>query len=512
MLLGLLLLVFFALRLPSLRLLPLYSDEAIGLWRAERVLEGSLTRGSGEGKPLHAWMIAAAIALPGDDIAAARAAHVLAGALLVVALWDLASRGLGAAAGWTAAALWIVLPFPTIFERTVTPDVPLSAAGVAIAACAMRVAAPEQPERRVWRYLLLAAGAAAMFTKMPVGVLVAATPLLVPFTLAPEARPAAWSRLRQYSIALACTVVALAAVVAARAALGRRPLGFGMHEFGLKVAVLRDADRAPSAVVENLRRLGEYAWLYLGPPGTLLVVAAIVGVWFGRDRLPRLFLGFALAWTVLFAGNARNLSAHYLLAALPFYVLAMAWVLVEAASVMDRRVGRSVIAAVVVAILVMSWPLCRALWHDPPTARLASTERLQYIDGDWSGYGLPEAARWIEHELARGGGGSSEPVFVAIHLADYERLRLYAGESARRSIVQVQVDRYTLRVPTMIDRARAMLASGRRVFVVVGSEGRFARRWQQAFPAAMARARFPKPGGARAAVVWELQPGPAPSS
>ena len=52
------------------------------------MLEGSLTRGAGEGKPLHAWMIAAAIALPGDDIAAARAAHVLAGALLVVALWD----------------------------------------------------------------------------------------------------------------------------------------------------------------------------------------------------------------------------------------------------------------------------------------------------------------------------------------------------------------------------------------------------------------------------------------
>ena len=77
--------------------------------------------------------------------------------------------------------------------------------------------------------------------------------------------------------------------------------------------------------------------------------------------------------------------------------------------------------------------------------------------------GLPDAARWIEHELAGGGGGgkSGEPVFIAVHLADYERLRLYASERARRSIAQVQVDRYTLRVPTMIDRARAMLSMSR---------------------------------------------------
>ncbi len=508
--LGLLLLVFFALRLPSLRLLPLYGDEGLGLWRAERVLEGSLTRGAGEGKPLHAWVIAAAIALPGDDIVAARAAHVFAGALLVVALWDIATRGLGATAGWIAAALWIVLPFPAIFERTVTPDVPLAAAGVAVVACALRLAAPDQPERRLWRHLLLAAGAAAMFIKMPVGALLAATPLLVPLALEPAARAAARSRLRPYTIALGCTVAALVAVVAARGALGRRPLGFGLHELGLKVAILREGDRAPSAAGENLRRLGEYAWLYLGPLGTLLLVAAIVGVWFGRNRLARLSVGFAVAWTVLFAASARNLSAHYLLAALPFYVAAMAWLLAEAAGAMDRRLGRTVVAAVLVTILALSWPLRRALWADPSSAKLASTERSQYIEGAWSGYGLADAARWIERELesGSGGGGSGEPVFIAVHLADYERLRLYAGASARSSIEQVQVDRYTLRVPTMIDRARAMLASKRRVFVVVGSEGRFERRWRQAFPTAVERATFAKPGGAHAVVVWELAPGP----
>jgi 4-amino-4-deoxy-L-arabinose transferase-like glycosyltransferase len=507
--LGLLLIAFLALRLPSLRLLPLYSDEGLGLWRAERVLEGSLTRGSGEGKPLHAWMIAAAIALPGDDIAAARAAHVLAGAILVVALWDLTTRRLGPAIGWTAAALWAVLPFPALFERTITPDVPLAAAGVAVVACALRVAAPRDTERRVWRWLLLVAGAASMFLKMPVGALLAATPLLIPLVLAPEVRAAARARLRPYSIAFGISVAVLASLLVTRMALGLRPVGFGMHEFDRKVAVLRNVDRAPGDAVESLRRVGEYAWLYLGPLGTLLVLGAVVGVWFSRDRLVRNSMVFALAWTALFVATARNLSAHYLLATVPFYVVGMAWVLVESANAVSRRNGRFIVAAVLAGILGLSWPLRRALWVDPPSAKLASTERSHYIDGDWSGYGLPDAARWIERELANpraGGASGSEPVFVAVHLADYERLRLYASESARRSITQVQVARYTLRVPTMIERARAMLAEGRRVFVVVGSERRFERRWRQAFPSAVIRAIFPRPRGTHAVVVWELEP------
>jgi 4-amino-4-deoxy-L-arabinose transferase-like glycosyltransferase len=506
---GLLLVAFLALRLPSLRLLPLYSDEALGLWRAERVLEGSLTRGAGEGKPLHAWMIAAAIALPFDPIVSARVAHVLAGALLMVVLWDLATRRLGSAIGWTAAALWVVLPFPALFERTVTPDVPLAAAGVAVVACALRVASPEGADGRVWRWLLLVAGAAAMFFKMPVGALLAATPLLVPLTLPPEARSAARARLRLYSIALGGTVVALTGVVVARMALGRRPLGFGVHEFGRKIAVLREADRAADDAMENLRNIGEYARLYLGPLGTLLVLGAVVGVWFSGDRLVRMSVAFALAWTTLFAATARSLSAHYLLATLPFYVVGRAWVLVETANANDRRIGRFIVVAVLVTILGTSWPLRRALWSDPPRAKLASPERSHYIEGDWSGYGLPDAVRWIERELAtaQGDGASrGEPVFVAVHLADYERLRLYAIESARGSIKQVQVDRYTLRVPIMIERARAMGADGRRVFLVVGSERRFTRRWRQAFPRAVVRAVFPRPRGTHAVVIWELEP------
>ena len=278
-----------------------------------------------------------------------------------------------------------------------------------------------------------------------------------------------------------------------------------MHELGLKVAVLRDADRAPE------RGGGEPAATSASTPGSISVRWArcsLVGADRGSLVRPQpagcdVSSAFALAWTVLFAASARNLSAHYLLAALPFYVVAMAWVLVEAANAMDRRAGTLRASP---AVLVGDPRACRGRFAarcgmTRPARSWPRPNGSQYVEGDWSGYGLPDAARWIERELrqaAPAADGSGEPVFVAVHLADYERLRLYAGESARRSIEQVQVDRYTLRVPTMIDRARAMLASGRRVFVVVGSERRFERRWRRAFPAAVARATFPKPGGAHA--------------
>ena len=80
------------------------------------------------------------------------------------------------------------------------------------------------------------------------------------------------------------------------------------------------------------------------------------------------------------------------------------------------------------AILVLSWPLRRALWNDPPSAKLASTERMHYVEGDWSGYGLPDAAAMDRgSSSSRAGGIAARAVrragFVAVHLADYERLR-----------------------------------------------------------------------------------------
>jgi 4-amino-4-deoxy-L-arabinose transferase-like glycosyltransferase len=509
--LSLLVVVFFAMRLPSLGLMPLYSDEGLGLWRADRVLEGSLTRGSGEGKPLHAWMIAAAIALPGDDILAARAAHVAAGALLLLALWDLTRRQVSPLAGWIAAALWIVLPYGAIFERTVTPDVPLAAACVAVATCAFRVASPDlpaSPESRRWRWLLLFAGAVAMFVKMPIGLLPASLPLLVPFALSVDERAAARARLRTYTRALLATIAVLAAIVAVRAAMGARPLGFGMHEFEKKMAVARDAENAPGAIVENVDRVGEFAWFYFGPIGTVLLLAGLIAAVVKRQRVVLLLAAFALAWVALFVSTARNLSAHYVLEVIPFLVLVMASAVTAGARALQRHGERPIVtasvAAVVVALtLATVLPFHRALWTDPRAARFARTEKLHYIEGRWSGYGLREAAAWIDQAVAAGGGA---PLFVAVHLADYERVRLYAAEATRKDLMQVQVERYTLRVPHMIDRVREIQEGGRRVMVVVGSEGRFEARWRSAYPTAIPRFGFDKPGGKTQVVIFELLP------
>jgi hypothetical protein len=404
--------------------------------------------------------------------------------------------------------MWCELPFPAIFERTITPDVPLAAAAVAVVACGLRVVSPLPGESGRWIHALLAAGFAATFVKMPIGLLVAALPLLLPWTLPAEARAEARARLRVYLVALAVVAAALASIVAVRAALGLRPLGFGLHEIALKVAGVREPGEGRGALIENLDRLGEYAWLYLGPAATALLALGVAGAWLRRHPLLRVLTGIALAWTVLFVVNARDLSAHYLLAVLPFFVLAMAWALVEgAAAVAGRRrsgLTLAIVLSAMVGIAAGSWPLLSALWNDPARARLASTERRHYVEGAWSGYGLPVAALWIERELAV----DREIVFVALHVADYERLRRYAAAHTRPAIVQIQIDRDTLPTTAMIERARVLLASGRRVVVVAGSERRFSGRWRDAFPRASRSVSFSKPGGADTVEVWELRPSP----
>jgi hypothetical protein len=489
------------LRLPSLGLLPLYSDEALGLWRAERVLEGSLTRGAGEGKPLHAWMIAAAVALPGDDIRAARAAHAVAGALTAVVLWGCARRHLSPAAGWTAAALWIVLPFPLLFERTVTPDVPLAAATVAVLACALQVmTVSDRAAARRWLAALLVAGAAATFVKMPLGPVLAATPAVLPWALPPLERAAARRRLRPYLLALGLVVGVLGAIVVTRAALGLRPVGFGMHELGLKVAAVRDPGGAGGAAARNLLLVIEFSWLYLTPAGIALLVAGSIGAWFRRHRLLCALTAVATVYTIAFVSSAVSLSAHYLLAALALYVPAMAWGLAEGAAAVGRRFAPALIALVLLLIAARTVPLARALWSDPPSAALASTEREHYVEGRWAGYGLPEAARWIEREHAARGGD----VFVAVHLADYERLRRYAAPPARAAIVQVQVERRGIPFTAKVERTRSLAAAGGRVYVVAGSRTRFHQRWREAFPGATLAIEFPRPAGDQAVEVWAL--------
>jgi hypothetical protein len=349
-----------------------------------------------------------------------------------------------------------------------------------------------------------------------VGLFLAAAPLLVPATQPPGERSAALARLRPYLWMVATVTAMLASIVGARAALGLRPLGFGVHELGLKVAAVRDPGSAPGAVIENVRRTAEYAWLYLTPAGTLLLVGGVLGAWIGRHRLLRVLTGVATVYILVFVAAARNLSAHYLLPALPLYVPAMAWALTAGTAAVVRRAeasgadlraagGRALstllAGALLLAVAPSSLAMARALWRDPPRAPVARTERVQYLEGHWSGYGLVEVARWIEGEHARSGDGV---VFAALHVADYERLRRYTSAAAQPSVVQVQVDRYTLPWTAQAVRLRALAASGRRVHVVGGSRRRFHARRREDFPEARLVMEFAKPGATDAAQVWTL--------
>jgi hypothetical protein len=275
-----------------------------------------------------------------------------------------------------------------------------------------------------------------------------------------------------------------------------------LHELTLKVAFAREPADASRAMLENVQRLGEFGWRYLTPVGVVLLVMGTGAALLAGDRLQRMLVGVATAYVAAFVLAARDLTAHYLLPVLPFCVLAMAHALVVVGSRLPSRLRAVAIATVLAAIAARAAPFWSALWTDPASAPFASTERRHYIDGRWSGYGFPEAARWIERELASDAPGAA--VVAAVHLADYERLALYVDAEMRRAIVQVQVERRTVPLGRRIDRMRSLAASRQRVLVVVGSASRWSGAWREAFPSAVRRAAFPRPEGEEYVEVWEL--------
>jgi hypothetical protein len=69
-----------------LTLTPLFADEGIDLWFGRQLLQGDLSRGWGQGKPLAGWLIALPLALGANQVLTTRLGCVVAAALALAAL------------------------------------------------------------------------------------------------------------------------------------------------------------------------------------------------------------------------------------------------------------------------------------------------------------------------------------------------------------------------------------------------------------------------------------------
>jgi 4-amino-4-deoxy-L-arabinose transferase-like glycosyltransferase len=373
--------------------LPAFEDEGSQLRSVWRVIEaGEWLQPLGEGKPLESWPMVPLVRLVGPPLAAIRALHVLVGMMGAVLTYRLGLRVTDRWTAWVCGALFAICPFVVYLQRLALSDILLCTTGIWVLVSELRLA-----ESPTWaRAAVLALGLVlAAFCKLPVGfVFLISMPLALALMPAGERRcllaePYLTRLLAAVAPAalLGLTVIVVALI---RWQRGQSP-GFGLQDlFGIGLGHYRSIGAGIGGPRPNL--LHELTTQLSEPVATIgltgLAASAIFGDWRQRWLIavgvgPMLAIGFAEFW-----------FSRYLLFTLPPLMVAAVcgWRSLSLRAGRLRRACEIGVLAVCVVFMVRQSAL---IILNPAAANWSLSDRYQYFEGPGSGYGYPEAAKFV---------------------------------------------------------------------------------------------------------------------
>jgi 4-amino-4-deoxy-L-arabinose transferase-like glycosyltransferase len=388
------LLLLGSLAFVRLMALPAFEDEGSQLRWVWRIIEaGEWLQPLGDGKPLEAWPLVPLVRLGFHPLNSARALHVLAGMAGAVLIYQLARQ---MADRWTAfltGLLFALCPFVVYLQRLALSDIFLSVADIWVLLSVIKFI--KMPVGRNAALLAMSLVLAA-FCKFPVGffflVAVPLALLLMPSYERRELlRPPA---LRNLLGAHAPAVLLGAAVVVAAFIRVRsgRSAGFGLQDLmGIGAGHYHDIAATIGIARPNLAtELGtQLSWPVAAIGLVGIVAGALLNDWRTRwlilvGLLPMLAIGlFAQFW-----------FPRYLLFTIPPLVVAAVsgWRSLSLLAGHFRRPVQWGVLAVCVGLMGRQSAL---IILDPLSAKWSPLDRFQYIEGGGSGYGYPEAAKFL---------------------------------------------------------------------------------------------------------------------
>jgi 4-amino-4-deoxy-L-arabinose transferase-like glycosyltransferase len=373
---------------------PAFEDEGSQLRLVWRLIEAKeWLQPLSDGKPLEAWLMAPVARLAAQPLAAIRALHVLAGMLGAVLTYQLGALVSNRSTAWVSGALFALCPFVVYLQRLALSDILLCTAGIWVLVSVLKLAqAPNWPRAAMLALSLVTAA----FCKFPVGfVLLISMPLalaLMPDTerrrllAAPHLR-----RLLAAHAPVAMLALAVVVVAAVRWRSGRSP-GFGVQGlFGIGLGQYQNIAAGSGAPRPNLLR--ELTAQLSEPVAAIgligLAASALFGDWRQRwliavGALPMLAIGLL----------AEFWFSRYLLFTLPPLIVAAVsgW---RAVAAHAGRLRRPCELGVLTLCVLFMLPQTARLIFKPAEANWSPLDRYQYLEGPGSGYGYPEAARFI---------------------------------------------------------------------------------------------------------------------
>lgn len=511
-----------ALRLWALTLLPLHSDEGTYISWGLRALHareaGDLLASVEDGKqPLLAWLLAPLllVAEAQDRLFAARLASVGTGLLNVWLVYRIGSGLWDRRVGWLAAALYGIVPITLVHDRMALYDSLEATTYILVLAAALGWAgAPTW--MRTWA-LGLAMGL-ALLTKLSALFFVALVPVLV-LLWRREALRRWWRLAHSYLLAAAVYSVVYAS-----------PLVKNIEEGNFQRYALTTGEVLgfPHQLwTANVTFVAEAAWTYLTWP---VLAAAAVGLAWGLLRGNRGDRALA-AWTLwpllAFVLTAKLFYSRYLVFSFAAALLPAARILVlgynrlsylaPSGSALQGRARQGAAALLAALGLVPSASFALLLLTDPVRVpwmddRRFITDRFQYVESNYAGYGLTDVVRYLLRVASQ-----REVVVLTRPATGMPRdgVAAYLGYVPGITVGHVDEDEsIAQRLARRLDHVyQAAVRAGEVYYVLTDAkEGEQERRFRQLNPGVEPVLVSTKPGGRSRFLLYHAQLGPDPNT
>ena len=388
------LLLLGSLAFAHLMALPAFADEAGQVRWIFRVIEaGEWLQPLGDGKPLEAWPMVPLVRLGLHPLTTARALHVLAGMVGAVLTYRLSLPLSDRGTAFVCGALFAICPFVVYLQRLALSDMFMCVAGIWVLIRVFKFI-----ESPTWHRTILAAGALvfAAFCKFPVGfVFVLSMPLALLLMPPPERRRllhlAGWKKVLAVHAPAVLLALAVLSIAILRARRGQSP-GFGLQDLvGIGIGNYRDI--AGTMGVSRPSLIGELTAQLSWPVTAIGLIGVTAGAllndWRQRSLiaagvLPMLAIGFL----------ADFWFSRYLLFTLPPLIIGAVcgWRTLARRAMAFRHPIEFAALAICVGFMGRQSAL---IIFDPAAANWSPVDRFQYFEAPGSGFGYPEAAKFV---------------------------------------------------------------------------------------------------------------------
>ncbi len=380
--------------------LPAFADEGGQLHWIYRVIEaGEWLRPLGDGKPLEAWPMVPLVRLGLHPLTAARTLHVLAGLLGAVLTYRLALHLSDRGTAFVSGALYVICPFVVYLERLALSDILLCAAGIWVLASVIKFL-----ESPTWRHSIVLAVALvlAALCKLPVGfVFLLSMPLAL--LLMPSAERRQFLHPACLTKALAAHapagLLALAVFVTAilRSRHGQSP-GFGLQDLiGIGAGHYRGI--AAAIGVARPRLLDELA-AQLSWPVTVIGLMGLAAAVLLNDWRQRWLVTMGMVPMLAIGLLSDFWFSRYLLFTLPPLIVCAVsgW---RSVALRARAMRRPIEFGTLAVCIGFMGHQSALIIFDPASANWSPVDRFQYFEAPGSGFGYPEAAKFVLESPAR---------------------------------------------------------------------------------------------------------------